>query len=203
MRGLGRIHSEMLRDFYVTLDQIPAEETHVLLRPRGDATTAVEKVRDAVRAVDPTRAVFEVSTMEASIAEDRREMRFVTVLMILFAGVAAILTTVSVYSVMSYAASRRTREIGVRVALGASRVRVVRLVMKSAALDIAVGGLIGVSSALASSRMLSSLLYGVTPTDSVAFISIVPALALIALIAAFMPIRRALAVDPAEALRHE
>jgi predicted permease len=203
MRGLGRIHSEMLRDFYVTLDQIPAMETHVVLRPRGDAATAVEKVRDAVRAVDPTRAVFEVSTMEASMAEDRREMRFITLLMILFAGVAAILTTVSVYGVMSYAASRRTREIGVRVALGAPRVQVVRLVMKSAALDMAVGGLVGVSAALASSRVMSSLLYGVTPTDSVAFISILPALALIALVAAFMPIRRALAVDPAEALRHE
>ncbi len=141
--------------------------------------------------------------MEASMAEDRREMRFITVLMILFAGVAAILTTVSIYGVMSYAASRRTREIGVRVALGARRAQVVRLVMKSAALDMAVGGLIGVSSALALSRIMSSLLYGVTPTDPVAFISIVPALTLIALTAAFMPVRRALAVNPVEALRHE
>ncbi len=78
------------------------------------------------------------------------------------------------YGVMSYAASRRTREIGVRVALGARRAQVVRLVTKSAALDMAVGGLIGVSSALALSRITSSLLYGVTPTDPVAFTRSLP-----------------------------
>jgi predicted permease len=203
MRGVGRIHGEMLRDVYLTLDQIPEAQTNVVLRASGDPAAAIARVREAVRAIDPTRARFEVSTLEASLAEDRREMSFVTLLMVLFAGAAAILTTVAVYGVISYATSRRTREIGVRVALGATRAQVVSLVLNQAALDVVLGGVIGAAIALASSRVLSSLLYRVTPTDPVAYAAVVPALAAIALAAAFMPVRRALAVDPADALRHE
>jgi len=203
MRGLGRIHSQMLRDFYVTLDQSPTPRTNIFLRTTGDRAAVVNMVRDVVREVDPTRALSDVSTMDESMAEDRREMGFITTIMLLFAGTAAILTAVSVYSVMSYATSRRTREIGVRVALGGGRAHVVGLVLNRAVRDMALGITIGGASALALSRVMSGLLYGVTPTDPVAFVLIGPALMAIALTAAFVPVRRALAVDPAEALRHD
>jgi predicted permease len=203
MRGLGRIHSEMLRDFYITFDQHPSSQTNVFLRTTGDMAAAVKMVRDTVREIDPTLALYDVSTMDASIAEDRREMGFITTLMMLFAGAAAILTSVVIYSVMSYATSRRTREIGVRVALGAKKAHVVALVLKHAALDMALGIVIGVASTLALSSIMANLLYGVTPTDPVAFVLIAPALMTIALTAAFMPVRKALAVDPSETLRHE
>ena len=137
------------------------------------------------------------------MAEDRREMSFINTLMMLFAGTSAILTTVVIFSVMSYATSRRTREIGVHVALGAKKSHVVALVLNHAALDVALGILIGVSSALAIGEIMSSLLYGVTPTDPIAFALIGPVLMAIGLTAAFIPVRKALAVDPCESLRHE
>ncbi len=74
MRGMGRTHSQMLRDFYVTFDQLPHAQTNIFLRPRGDRAAAIAMVRDAVRSIDPTLPLFDVSTMEASMAEDRREM---------------------------------------------------------------------------------------------------------------------------------
>jgi predicted permease len=203
LRGLGRTHSEMLRDFYITFDQHPFSQTNVFLRTTGDMAAAVKMVRDTVRETDPTLALYDVSTMDASIAEDRREMGFITTLMMLFAGAALILTTVVIYSVMSYATSRRTREIGVRVALGAKKAHVVALVLNQAARDMALGIAIGVASSLALSSIMANLLYGVTPTDPVAFVLIAPALMTIALTAAFMPVRKALAVDPSETLRHE
>jgi hypothetical protein len=110
MRGLGRIHSEMLRDSYITLDQSPSTRANILLRTSGDRTAVVNQVREIVMEIDPTRALFDVSTMDESMSEDRREMGFITTLMMLFAGTAAVLTTVSIYGVMSYATSRRTRE---------------------------------------------------------------------------------------------
>jgi putative ABC transport system permease protein len=203
MRGLGRIHSQMLRDSYTTLDQSPSPRTNIFFRATGDRAAAVNMARDAVRELDPTSALSGVTTMDESMAEDGREMGFITTLMLLFAGTAAILTTVSVYSVMSYATSRRTREIGVRVALGGGKAHVVGLVLNRTVRDMALGITIGGASALVLSRVMSSLLYGITPTDPVAFVVIGPALMAIAVTAAFVPVRRALSVDPSEALRHD
>jgi predicted permease len=203
MRGLGRIHSQMLRDCYITLDQNPSTRTNIFVRTTGDKAAMVRMVRDVVREIDPTRALFDVTTMDESMAQDRREMGFITTLMMLFAATAVILTTVSVYSVMSYMTSRRTGEIAVRVALGGKKAHIVALVLNRAALDMALGITIGVASALALSRVMSSLLYGVTPTDPVAFVLIGPALMTVALTAAFMPVRKALAVNPCEALRQD
>ncbi len=203
MRGLGRSHSEMLRDCYVTFDQLPAAQVNVFVRTETDKATMVEMVRDVVRKIDPTRAVFEAITMEESMAEDVSGIRFRTILMLLFAGAAVVLTTLGIYSVMSYSASRRTREIGVRVALGARKGEVVVLVLKQSLLDMVIGITIGVGAAFALSRVMSSLLYDVAPTDPIAFVLIVPPLFLVTLVATFMPIRKALAVEPSEALRYE
>lgn len=203
MRGVGRIHGQMLRDCYLTLDQLPMASVNVFLRAAGDRGAAVRAVRDSVGTIDPTRALFDVSSMAASMAEDRRETAFITTLMLLFAGAAVLLTTLGLYSVMSYTVSRRTREIGVRVTLGADRGSVVGLVLGQTALDMGIGLAIGLASALALSRLMERLLHGVTPTDPVAFALVVPALLAIALVAAFVPVRKALAIAPSEALRHE
>ncbi len=203
MRGLGRTHSEILRDVYIPLDQNPLSRTNIFLRAPGNRAAVVSQVREIVREMDPTRARFEVSTMAESMEEDRREMGFITTLMLLFAGTAALLTTVSVYGVISYATSGRTREIGLRVALGGGKAHVVGLVLNRAVIDMVVGILIGGMSALALGRLMSGLLFGVTPTDPIAFGLMGPALLAIALAAAFMPVRRALSVDPSEALRHD
>jgi len=203
MRGLGRIHGELLRDCYIAFDQLPASQVNVFLRTRGDENAAIEMVRDTVRAIDPTRALFDVTTMDASMAEDRRETGFITALMLLLAGAAALLTTLDIYSVMSYTVGRRTREIGVRVALGAGKGNVVALVLSQTVLDMTLGITVGLATALSLSRVMSSLLYGVTPTDPIAFALIAPALLAVALTAAYVPVRRALSVGPSEALRNE
>lgn len=203
MRGLGRIHAEMLRDSYISVEQRPAARINVFVRAEGDEAATVQMVREAVHAIDPTRAVFEVSTMEESMAQDRQELRFTTTLMVLFGSAAALLTTLGIYSVASYSTSRRTREIGVRVALGAGRADVVALVLRQTFLDMTIGIAIGISVALGASGLMSSLLYGVTETDPIAYLSIVPALMAVALAATIVPIRRALAVGPPEALRYE
>jgi predicted permease len=203
LRGLGRIHSQMLRDAYVAFDQIPASQVNVFLRARGDRAAAIERVRAAVKAMDPTLPVFAVSTMAASLAQDGREIGLITTLMAIFAGVAAILTIVSVYSVISYTSARRTNEIGVRVALGARATQVVALVLGEATLDMALGTTIGIASALFLGRIMSSLLYDVAPTDPGAFALVGAALLSIALTAAFVPVRRALAIDPCQALRQD
>ena len=203
MRGLGRTHSEMLRDVYASFDQLPGGQVNVFVRTKTDKAAMVAMVRDVVRGIDPTRAVFEITTMKESMAQDARQVRFQTVLMLLFAGAAVLLSALDIYGVLSYSTSRRTREIGIRVALGARRGKVVSLVLGQSVLDMAVGVTIGVGTALALSRVMSSLLYNVSPTDPVAFLLILPPLLLIALVATFMPIRKALAVEPAEALRYE
>jgi putative ABC transport system permease protein len=203
MRGLGRTHSEMLRDCYVTLDQLPMAQVNVFLRVPGDREAAVRTLREAVRAVDPTRSVFNVSTMQASMAEDRQQTRFLTTLMLLFGAATALLTTLALYGVIAYTVSRRTREIGVRVALGAGRGRIVGLILGPTATDMGFGFAIGLAGALVLGRVMAGQLHGVQPTDPVAFALAAPALLAIALAAAFVPIRRALAVDPSEALRQE
>jgi len=203
MRGMGRIHSQMLRDAYFTLDRLPMANVNVFLRTKADKAAMVEQVRGVLQNIDSTRALFEITTMKESMAQDVGEIRFKTILMLLFAGAATLLTTLGIYSVMSYSASRRTREIGVRVALGARKGEVVTLVLKQAVFDMLIGITIGVVASLAMSRVMSSLLYDVEPTDPVAFFLIVPPLLFVALIATFMPIRKALAVEPSEALRYE
>jgi putative ABC transport system permease protein len=203
MRGVGRTHGQILRDCYLTLDQLPMANVNVFLRAQGDTDDAIRMVRDSVRAIDPTRPLFNVSSMSASMAEDRREVSFITTLMLLFAGAAVFLTALCLYSVMSYIVSRRTREIGVRVALGADRRSIVGLVLGQTALDMGVGLTIGLASSLAMSQLMQGLLYGVTPNDPLAFALVVPALLAVALAAALVPVRRALAIAPSEALRHE
>ncbi len=203
MRGVGRTHGQLSRDCYLTLDQLPMASLNVFLRTRGDRDVVIRQLRDSLRAIDPSRAILEVSSMEASMAEDRRETAFITTVMLLFAGAAVLLTTLGLYSVLSYTVSRRTREIGVRVALGADRGGIVGLVLGQIARDMAVGLTLGLASALALSHLMERLLYGVTPRDPVAFAMVFPALFAVALAAAFVPVRRALAIAPSEALRHE
>jgi len=203
MRGLGRTHSQMLRDFYVTFDQLPHAQTNIFLRPRGDVRAAIEAVREAVRSIDPRLPLFDVLTMDASMAADRREMGLVTTVMMLFAAAATLLTTVGIYSVIAHSTSRRTNEIGVRLALGARPVHVIGLVLNQAALDVGVGIAVGLLSALALSRLTSNLLYEVGPHDPLAFLFVVPALVTIGLLASFAPVRRALKTDPCVALRHQ
>jgi len=141
--------------------------------------------------------------MDEYIASSVAAPRFNTTLLTIFAAVALVLTIVGLYGVMSYAVAQRTNEIGIRLALGAQTKDVLTLVVKQGALLIAIGLVIGLIGAFAAMRVVQSLLFGVTTKDPMTFISAAVVLAVIGLLACYLPARRATKVDPIEALRRE
>jgi ABC-type antimicrobial peptide transport system permease subunit len=143
------------------------------------------------------------TTMEASLSENIAPPRFRAVLLSIFAGLAVCLAIAGVYGVMAYAVGQRSNEIGLRMALGANQSDVLKLVLRQGMLLTVVGVTLGVISSLAVTRVLSSLLYGVRPTDVTTFAAVSLTLTFVALAASYVPARRATKVDPMVALRYE
>ena len=168
--------------------------------PGGETVAAL---RRAVSAVEPRILVRTVTIGDAYLRDHLAPTRFAMALLAAFAVLALLLSAIGLYGVVSYAVSQRTREIGVRIALGARPAAVTGLVMEAGLRMVAAGVVIGSAAALASTRVLSSLLYGVSPVDPLTFIFIVVLIAAIALLASYVPARRALRIDPSEALRAE
>jgi predicted permease len=188
---------------YLPLAQAPTGGGSVLLRVRGDPMALANPVRAAVRELDPGLAVFGVEPLERTFARSVGQERFTTLLTGLFAALALVLATVGVHGVLSYSVAQRTREIGIRMALGAERDRVVRLVVAQGLAPAAAGMALGVAGAAGLSRLLASLLFGVSATDAAVFGGVVAVLACVTLLASWLPARRASRVDPASALRSE
>jgi putative ABC transport system permease protein len=160
-------------------------------------------VRAQVAGPTEDQPIFGVQTMEQIISGSLAERRFTMVLLIIFASTALVLAAVGIYGVMSYAVSRRTHELGVRLALGASRSEILRLVVGEGMVLAAIGNVVGLAAALALTRLLASLLYGVRPTDPETLAAVSLLLGGIALLACYIPARRATKVDPLVALRYE
>lgn len=158
---------------------------------------------DVVRGLDPGQPVEEIRTMEAVLDETLVAQRFSAVLLALFAGVALTLASVGIYSVLSYIVRGRSREIGIRTALGAGTVDVVRLVIIEGMAPAMIGVAVGVLASLASVRLLQSLLFGVNASDPVTLAGVAGGLTLVALAATLMPAYRASRVDPLIVLRGE
>jgi putative ABC transport system permease protein len=190
---------------YVPLAQAPSANGAgvLLVRTRHDPALLANPIRAAVRELDPGLALFGVEPLEETVSRSVSERRFTMLLLGLFAALALVLAATGIHGVLSYAVAQRTREIGVRVALGARPWRIVRLVlMEGLVLDV-VGLAIGLAGALALTRVLASLLYGTTPTDPVTFIGVALFLMVVALAATYIPARHATRVDPIVALRTE
>jgi predicted permease len=183
--------------------RMSAAELWIVARTSGDPAAVGRAIRGIVRDVDRTVPVSDVRTMGAVVSESVRTTRFVTLLVASFATLALVLGAVGIYGVMSYLVSQRAREMGIRLALGASRGAVIGLVVRRAALLAAIGALIGVAASLAATRSLRQLLYGISATDPVTLISVPLVFLAVAALASYAPALRATRVDPSSALRAE
>jgi predicted permease len=188
-------------DVYLPYAQSPSGRAMLFVRTAGDPLLHVRAVREALADAAPGTPAFDVRTMEDRVAAMMAFQRFGATLLALFAAVALVLATLGVYGVVSFAVAQRTREIGVRVALGATRRDVVRLVVRGGLAIAGTGALVGLAAALAATRVLRSLLYDVAPSDPATFAGIVALLGGAAVLASWLPARRAAGVAPTEALR--
>jgi putative ABC transport system permease protein len=169
----------------------------------GDPMGLVAGVRSSVAGLDRDLPLYNVRTLKQMVAESLGRERFGLLLIAIFAGLALLLAGVGVYGVLAYSVTQRTHEIGVRLALGASRRDVLRLIAGQGMKLVLVGVSIGLLAAFALTRLMTGLLYGVSPTDTVTFVSVSALLAVVALAACYVPARRATKVDPMVALRCE
>ena len=191
-------------EIYVSTTQLPNEETvSLVVRTQADPAGLAEAVRRAVRAVNPDAPVFRVRTMEDVISASTAAGRFNTILMTVFAVVALLMAAIGLYGVMSYSVTQRTHEIGVRMALGAQKRDVSRLVVGQGMILTLAGVVLGLGAAYALTRFMATLLFGISPTDPVTFAVIALLLTVIAFVACYLPARRATKVDPMIALRYE
>jgi len=188
---LFQIFNERSRDF------------SVLVRTSLDPSAIAPAVRNTLRQAEPSILIYDSATMEDFIGHETARPRFTGWLMAIFAGIALALAIIGIYGVVSYGVSRRTREIGVRIALGANRPQVLRMVVGSGMESVVVGLLLGTVAALALTRLIGTLLYGVTPSDPLTYGAAALTLAATALLACLMPALRAARIDPAVTLRNE
>ncbi|HEV3469184.1 MAG TPA: ABC transporter permease [Pyrinomonadaceae bacterium] len=188
---------------YFPLAQSYSSTVTMVVRAEGDPAALAAAVRRAVRDLDPNLPLYDVKTIEEHLALSLFPARVAATLLGAFGLLALLLAAVGVYGVVSYAAARRTREIGIRMALGAQAADVLRLVGGRGMLLVAAGVAVGLLAALALTRFMESLLYGVSATDPAVFALVVALLGFVALLACYVPARRATKVDPVVALRHE
>ena len=182
---------------------MPGDHFHVILRTTGDPETVAGTAREVVRTLDPNLPVAEIRTMEQVAGDMVARPRLNLQLLGGFATLALVLAAIGLYGVMAYSVTQRMAEIGVRVALGASRPDVMRLIVGQGMRLTLAGLLVGLVGALALTRLMTSLLFGVQPTDPLTIAAVAAFLAAIALVASWIPARRAAGTDPAIALRAE
>jgi putative ABC transport system permease protein len=187
--------------YYEAFNQSYAPLTHLVVRTSGNASAVADGLRRAVQAVDPGVTLAQVSTLQDAMAESVSIPRFNTMLLGVFGAIAVVLAAIGIYGVIAWSVARRTHEIGVRMALGAAQADVWRMVIRQAAALAITGIAFGIAGALALTRMLATLLFGTSATDPLTFASVASGLLAIALLAAFVPARRATRISPVIALK--
>ncbi len=205
---VGNVKHEQLRDdfqpeMYLPAWNVPASNMTLIVRAGGSPESLINSMRQAVQSVDPDQPIRRAQTLPAAIAKTVAPLRFVAALLAVFAGLALTLAIIGIYGVMSYAVAQRTQEIGVRMALGAQYRDVLKLVMGDGLILTVIGIGLGLACALVLTRVMASLLFEVKSTDPVTFAVVAISQALVAMVACYVPARRAAKVDPLVALRYE
>ena len=177
--------------------------TAVLVRTDGDPMRLAPAIREVVSELEKDKVISEIAPMEEKLSGMLAYRRFVMTLLGIFAGIALALATIGIYALLQYTTTRQTRDIGIRMALGARRADVLQAVLGRGCKLILIGVVVGVVGAVALTRVLASFLYDVTPTDPVTLILVSFILTVVALLASYLPARRAARIDPMVALRYE
>jgi putative ABC transport system permease protein len=189
--------------YFVPLPQLIWGPPSLLIRTAGDPNALAPELRKVLASMDSDAPLYDVKTMNDYLALDLGRARFQSMLLTLFAGIALLLTAIGLYGVIAYTVAQRTHEFGLRMALGASRHDVLRMVLNRGLLLTLVGVGSGVVAALALPRFITSLLYQIPPRDPMTYTVVCIVLTLVALLASYIPALRATRVDPMVALRYE
>jgi putative ABC transport system permease protein len=188
---------------YFPFAQFPINNMAIIVKASGDPNQLIAAAREQVKAVDPNQPIYGVRTMDEIRAESVAPERLNLTLLSIFAGIALVLAVVGIYGVMSYTVTQRTHEIGIRMAIGAQPRDVFRMVVGQGMMLALIGVAFGLVGAFALTRLMATMLFGVEPTDPATFASIAVLLTGVALVACYIPGRRATKVDPVVSLRYE
>ncbi|HEX5882974.1 MAG TPA: FtsX-like permease family protein, partial [Pyrinomonadaceae bacterium] len=194
---------EVAPELYLPFSQMPMNGVTLLVRTASNPLSLAPAVRNEVLAIDRNQPIFDVKTLDQRVNDAVAVSRSLMLLLGSFALLALVLGAVGIYGIVSYSVTQRTHEIGIRMALGARAANVLSLIMKNGLTLVLTGIAIGIAGALALTRFLTTLLFGVTATDSVTFVVVSVVFFVIAMIAALIPAIRATRVDPLIALRYE
>jgi putative ABC transport system permease protein len=202
----GDIHNtglatDLRAEIYIPFAQLPWASMNLLVRTAGDPHSYVAAVRRSVLAIDKDQPVTKVMTMEEVLAEGARQPRFVTTLLAGLAAIALMLALVGIYGAVGYSVSQRTQEMGIRMALGAERGDIVRLVLRQGLAPASIGIAVGFGASLALTRLMAKMLYHVSTTDPATFTAGALLFAAVATLASYLPARKATRVDPMVVLR--
>ncbi|MEK6281449.1 MAG: FtsX-like permease family protein [Acidobacteriota bacterium] len=177
--------------------------TDMIVKTSVDPVSLIGAIKREIRLIDKDQPIAQVQTLDDKLSDSIAPQRFTRLLLSLFALIALLLASAGIYGVMSYAVTQRTQEIGVRMALGARPLDVLKLIVRQGMASVVIGVVVGLAGAYATTRLMTSLLFGVTAKDPVTLVAVTVVLTLVALVACYIPARRATKVDPLVALRYE
>jgi putative ABC transport system permease protein len=190
-------------EIYVPLRQSVPSHMNLVVKSAMDPAALTSAIRGAIRDIDKDQAIFGISTMDQLIVDSVSTRRITLILLGLFSTLALVLAAIGIYGVISYSVAQRTHEIGIRMALGAQKADVMRMVLAQGARIAGAGVAIGLAASLGLTRLLANLLFSVSAADPLTFAAVAITLILVAMLACHIPARRTLRVDPMIALRYE
>jgi predicted permease len=199
----GGLEQDIQPEMFLPMTQLPQNSISIVVRTVDNPSALANALRAAVTAVDPEQPLFDIETMDQRVSEAVAQRRMIMLLITCFALLAMVLCAVGVFGVFSYSVTQRMQEMGIRLALGAPRSELLRLVVMQAARLIGLGGILGLGAALALSRLLASLLVGVTPHDPLSFSLAWALMTIVALLASSIPASRAAKTDLLSVLHSE